>query len=331
MHNKIFLATTGNGIARAESSSNGDWSIENLLGDQKVSCFAADPNNPGVVYAGTDENGVLRSEDRGQTWTSLGLEHRIVKALAVSPHDPALIYAGTKSAHLFVSPDGGESWRELTGFRRIPFRWWWFSPAEPPDRRPYVQAISISPTEPDVVLAGIEFGAVVRSQDGGETWSRHLKGTLRDCHALIFHKENGDYAYEAGGTGGGASFSTDGGKTWRKAKRGLAKNYGVTCAADPARPEVWYLSIAPSPYKVFSENPEAYLYRSAEDGGWHPIGWEPHPMSEMPIVLQTDPQEPGHLYAGLTDGGVRFSQDQGETWEKLPFDLGVIYRSMILI
>ncbi len=54
-------------------------------------------------------------------------------------------------------------------------------------------------------------------------------------------------------------------------------------------------------------------------------------MNEMPITLVTDPQEPGHLYAGLTDGGVRFSPDHGETWEKLPFDLGVIYRTMIVI
>jgi hypothetical protein len=331
MNDRIFLATTGNGVARAEKNSNGDWSVENLLVDQKVSCFATDPSSPKTVYAGTDKRGVLRSEDRGLTWVQMGLQGEIVKSLAVSPHDPKLIYAGTKPAEIFVSRDGGKSWEELTGFKRIPFRWWWFSPAEPPDKRPYVQAISVSPTESEVVLAGVEFGAVVRSQDGGETWSRHLSGTLRDCHALTFHPVNGDWAYEAGGTGGGASFSRDGGRTWQKSKRGLAKNYGVTCAIDPIKPEVWYISIAPSPYKVFSENPEAYLYRSAGGAEWHPIGWQPHPMNKMPIALVTDPQEPGHLYAGLTNGGVRFSQDYGDTWEKLPFDLGVIYRTMIVI
>jgi hypothetical protein len=51
----------------------------------------------------------------------------------------------------------------------------------------------------------------------------------------------------------------------------------------------------------------------------------------MPIVLLSNPQEPGHLYAGLTNGSARFSPDHGDTWEKLPFDLGVIYRTMILI
>lgn len=328
---KIILANTGNGIARAEIGDDGKWHVEKVLSEKTVSCLAADPSDSQVIYAGTNGMGVLRSIDSGHTWKPNGMEGQVVKSLAVSPHDPKTIYAGTKPATVFVSRDGGNAWEELTGFRRIPNRWWWFSPAEPPDFRAYVFGIAVSPTKPDVVLAGIEFGAVVRSQDGGQTWSRHRGGALRDCHSLKFHAANGDWAYEAGGSGGGAAYSRDGGITWRKAKAGLAKNYGVVCAADPAKPEVWYVAVAPGPGKAYGENAEAYLYRASGGADWQPIGWAAQPFERMPIALVTDPKVPGHLYAGLTSGEVWHTADYGDNWEKIPFTFNSIWRSLILV
>ena len=326
---KTLLAVNGRSITRATADGSGNWSVETVLDDQGACCLAADPHNRQVVYAGTNGSGVYRSGDGGQTWATLGPAGHIVKALAVSPHDPDVIYAGTKPALLFVSRDGGQSWHELTAFRRIRGRRLWFSPAEPPDWRPYVQAIAISPTDPHVVLAGIEFGAVVRSSDGGRTWSNHVRGTLRDCHDMKFHASSGDWVYEAGG--GGAAVGRGNGRSWRKANAGLAKRYGVACAADPERPEIWYTAVGPSPAKSYGEQAEAYLYRAAGGADWAPIGWQPHPLPQMPIALVTDPAAPGHLYAGLTFGTVWHSADYGDTWQKLPFNLGRIWRTMLVI
>lgn len=327
---EILLAVSGRGLARASRGSNGGWKVDHHLEDNDVQCVAADPENAQRVFAGT-KNGVLASKDAGLTWQSSGMEGQIVKSLAVSLHDPDLIYAGTKPALMFVSRDGGSTWAELESFRRIPNRWWWFSPAEPPDRRPYVLAIALSPTEPQVLLAGIEFGAVVRSEDGGLTWSRHRRGALRDCHSLKFHARNGNWVYEAGGTGGGASFSRDGGRTFQKAKRGLAKSYGIVCAADPAKPEIWYVCVAPSPFNAFGDNPKIYLYRSTGGAGWQPIGWQPHPLPEAPTALVTVPGAPGHLYAGLHSGDVWHTADYGDSWEKMPFNLKSIWLSMLVL
>ncbi len=330
MKSMIFLATTGDGIARARQNGNGEWSLDYPLQGSEVSCLASDPTDNKILYAGTEGEGVLRSDDYGATWRPAGLAGQTVKALAVSPHDAKVIYAGTKPAYMFVSHDGGDTWNELDGFRRIPGRWWWFSPAESPFQA-YVQSIALSPDDPDVLLAGIEFGAVVRSQDGGQTWSGHRKGALRDNHSLTFHQTNGNWAYQAGGSGGGASFSLDGGVTWLKAKQGLAKNYGVASAADAEKPEVWYVSVAPGPGKAYGEQAEAYLYRASNGGAWQPIGWEAHPMSPMPIALLTHPSSSGLLYAGLTNGDVWQSNDYGDTWEKLPFNLTGIWRSLIVL
>lgn len=330
MNDKVFLTTHGKGISRACRGSDGAWTVEQFATDFEVTCLANDPSNPQILYAGT-RTGVLRSDDVGLTWLSVGMQGHIVKSLAVSPHDANVVYAGTKPALMYISRDGGGSFTELEGFRRIPNRWWWFSPAEPPDRRPYVISIAPSPTDRNVILAGVEFGAVVRSDDGGQTWSRHRKGALRDCHSLKYHALDGRWVYQAGGTGGGASFSQDGGLTFRKAKKGLAKHYGLVCAADPERPDIWYVCVAPSPFNAFGENPEIYLYRGMAAENWQPIGWEPHPISVAPTALITVPGAPGHLYAGLHNGQVWHTQDYGDTWEKMPFSFQGIWLSLLVI
>lgn len=328
---RVFLAGSSRGVARAERGADGAWRVESQLPDMDVTCLAKDPSTEHVVYAGTREAGIWRSEDAGATWGQLGMQARIIKSLAVSPHDPEVIYAGSKPALMFRSDDGGRSWGELAGFRKIPNRWWWFSPAEPPDLRAYVIAIAVSPTDPEVLLAGIEFGAVVRSDDAGATWSRHRSGALRDCHSLKFHVSNGDWAYEAGGTGGGASFSRDSGQTWEKAREGLAENYGIVCAADPGKPEVWYVCVAPSPYNAYGDDASIYLYRSSGGAGWTPIGWAQHPMRRPPMALVTIPGEAGRLYAGLTNGEIWHTEDYGDTWREMPFSLGPIWGSMLIL
>lgn len=320
INQRIFMAITNRQIVRAECG-NDDWQVEIVLAGPLPVTLAADPDDPDIIYAGTQGNGIYRSRDRGRSWTAWGLNGRIVKSLAISPHDTRVIYAGLKPAAVYKTSDGGLNWNELEGFRRISNRWWWFSPAEPPFRA-YVDALSVSPTEPEVVLAGIELGALVRSEDGGRTWSRHCRGALRDCHSLAFHNSDGQWAYEAGGDGGGVAVSRDSGRTWRRPKSGLAKKYGVACAADPDRPEVWYTALAPGPRKAYGKNPEAYLYRASGGADWEPIGWEPHPMGQMPRTLVTRSGSPGHLFVGTTYGHVWHTADYGDTWQRLPFDLG---------
>jgi len=329
MDRPIFV-TTGSGIGRAHKDAQQGWQVDTVLPDEDVRCLAADPLNPQVIYAGTQSSGLFRSQNGGLTWQRAGLEGQVVKAVAASPHQEGLLYAGTRPAYMYISEDRGAKWRELGGFRDIPNRFWWFSPAESPWQA-YVQAITLSPSDPDVLLAGIEFGATIRSEDGGCTWSAHLQGALRDCHSLKFHASDGDWAYEAGGTGGGASYSRDGGRSWHKTKAGLARNYGVACAADPQRPEVWYVSVAPNPGKAYGDEPQAYLYRASAGADWQAIGWEAHPMSQMPIALETAPESPGHLYAGTTQGQVWHSADYGDSWQKLPFEFPAAWRSMLIL
>jgi photosystem II stability/assembly factor-like uncharacterized protein len=337
MNANLFLSISENSLARAECAANGAWQVAFPLTGQDLRCLTADPRYPHILYAGMQGQGVLRSQDAGQTWQPAGLAGRIVKSLAVSafPGGNATgtgrVFAGTKSPpSIFMSMDGGVNWTELEAFRRIRSRWFWFSPAEPPFTA-YVQGIALSPTDPNVLIAGIEAGAVVRSQDGGESWSDHRPGAARDCHTILFHPTNGEWAYEGGGTG--PAYSRDGGKTWRQPKDGLDRRYCWAVAADPAHPEVWYVSASPGPFKAHSrDNAQAFIFRSVGGASWEKLsGGLPQPLNSMPYALITDRSVPGHLYAGLSNGDVWFSEDYGDHWGKLPFNLGGIHTALIVV
>jgi len=331
MERRTFIATIGKGIARATEGDNGQWQVETLLTGSDVNCIAGDPLDKRRVYAGTNGGGVLRSDDGGKTWRPAGLGGRPIKAIAARPTIPDLVYAGTRPAFMFVSRDGGDSWSELTGFRRIPWKWLWFSPAGKPFTA-YVQGLAPSPTDPRRIAVGIEYGAIVLSRDGGRSWTRHRKGALRDCHSLISHATRGEWLYEGGGSGSGGAFSRDGGRTWSRPRNGLDRHYGWAVAADPGRPEVWYLSASPGPFKAHSESDaQAFIFRN--DGGrWQKLGGGlPQPLDHMPYGLLTDPRAPGHIYAGLSNGNIWHSEDYGERWTQMPANLGRIERSLIML
>jgi hypothetical protein len=254
-----------------------------------------------------------------------------VKSLAVSPLERNTLYAGTRPAKIYASYDAGATWCELKGFRKIRSRRFWFSPAGWPFTA-YVQAIALSPTDPEVVLAGVELGAVVRSEDGGETWTEHRPGSLRDCHSLIFHSVDSDWAYEGGGTGAGVAFSSDGGVTWEQPREGLDRHYGRAVAAAPADPEIWYASLSPGPGKAHGDDAEAFIFRSIDGDPWEKLGGGlPQPLKAMPYALITHETKPDTLYAGLSDGNVWESPDRGDSWQRLPFNLGRIDRKMIIV
>ena len=179
MSDRVFISTLGRGLARAACTGGGAAVVEILLEDTAVTCLAADPLQAGRVYAGTQGRGVLRSDDAGSSWRPLGplgptgqLDSRAGRYDGQGDRRQP---AGKRMSsmrepnprRLFKSEDGGASWHELLAFQRIRGRRFWFSPAERPFTA-YVQAIALSPGDPARIVVGIEFGATVVSDDGGQ-------------------------------------------------------------------------------------------------------------------------------------------------------------------
>ena len=168
-----------------------------------------------TVYVGCRGGGLKRSTDGGDSFEELPLPERDVFSVAVSAADGA-VYVGTEPSRLFRSRDGGESWEELVALQEIPSRADWSFPPRP--WTSHVRWIAPSPHDREVVLVGIELGGLMRTDDGGASFSDHRPEAARDVHCLAWHPSAQGRAYEAGGDG--AALSRDGGRSWQRADAG---------------------------------------------------------------------------------------------------------------
>ena len=324
-----LIALADGRVTRA-SRDGDEWKVERPKIGSRVTCLSSGATGKGCAFVGTETGSILVSADKGATWREAGSVGKEIRSVAVAPSKPSVLYAGTKPSHVFASEDSGRSWVELVQFRKIPWRWLWLSPAELPFTA-YVQALAVSPADPEVILAGIEYGAVVRSADGGLTWEGHRRGAVRDCHSMIFHPREAARAYEAGGSG--AAFSKDTGMTWTQPRAGLDRRYCWAVAADPAEAGIWYVSASPGAFKAHGRgNAQAFIFRMGADGKWERLGGGlPQPLDNMPYALLTSPEEPRHIYAGMSSGEVWQSVDRGDAWERLETNLGSIERTLIVV
>ena len=248
------------------------------------------------VFAGTDGDGVLRSDDAGATWRAVGLEGPRIRSLAVSDER---VLAGAQPVAVYLSDDGGRTWGRLDSFPRRPY---WWQPATPPHREGYVSALAV---EGQTILAGIEAFKGFRSADGGASWTPLRRGFSRDCHELVLAHGR---AYE--GAGLGPSSSTDRGSTWRSLRAGLDRRYVMAVAVDPADPDCWYVAAAPV-LKAHTSDSRARVFRWSGDR-WTPVTEQ---LRELPHALLCP--APGTVVAGLRDGTILASPDRGETWRRL--------------
>lgn len=326
---RSFLSETWPGLELAERSG-GTWTVEGVS-DEDVRCLAV-AHSAGDIFAGTQGAGVWRSVDGGREWRRSGLDGIIVKSLATTRATPGLIVAGLKPAGVSISTDGGATWSESTAFRHISGRSLWRQPAEKPHHA-YVQGLAISPTDPDLIVAGMEAGAVVRSTDGGASWSNHRKGSCRDCHSLTFHEKDGTHVYEGGGgvMTAGIAISSDGGDSWTRPTEGLDRKYGWAVAADSERTDVCYVSLSPGPMKAHgARSAEAFIYRSVGLERWEPLsGGLPSPLEHMPYALLPEWDVPGRLYAGLANGDIWQTDDLGESWRRLDLEMRASHRALV--
>jgi photosystem II stability/assembly factor-like uncharacterized protein len=285
--------------------------VELTLEDGGARCLAVDPENPDTVYVGTSDEGLFKSEDAGKSWERLsGVEHPRVTAVAVSPIDGGL-YAGTEPSSLFVSRDGGASWRELEGLKNLPSAPTWSFPPRP--WTSHVRAIALSHEDPNLVVAGIELGGVMRSPDGGETWEDQSPGAYADCHSLAAHPSAPRTLYEA--AGGGFAESEDFGESWDAADAGMDRWYVWGLAVDLEDPTLVYASAASGPGRAHGAGfSDAAIYRRKAEGRWEAVL---EGLAAFPYALCADPGASGALYAGFGDGKILRSPDAGASWSEV--------------
>lgn len=141
--------------------------------DTSVLCIAPDPRvaESGVLLAGSAGGGILRSQNRGESWLvcNFGLYDFTVLALAWAPIAPAdawpqweVVFAGTEEG-VYRSPNGGRGWRRSEGLEGV------------------VQSLAVGQDfhTTGIVLAGTESLGLWRSSDGGRSFAQVTDGPQR--------------------------------------------------------------------------------------------------------------------------------------------------------
>jgi photosystem II stability/assembly factor-like uncharacterized protein len=317
---RIFVVT-GDEVVRFTLTGTRATDAESVLGVAAPSRIAVDPHDPNRVYVGTSDDGLYATDDGGASWREswAGVADRRVMSVAVSrSHQVAgvsVVYAGTEPSNLYRSEDGGKTWQLLPELRRLPSEPRWSFPPRPWTH--HVSTIALHPTDPDSLLVGIELGGVMRSLDGGRTWIDHNPQAHSDAHQLITHSLAPERVYEVAGQG--IAVSPDRGQSWRRLDDGLDRHYAWATAADPADPDLWYVSVSRSPYAAHGRGDgQAHLLRS-RGNGWDAIDhWgDKAALRRMPYALAALPEQPDRLLVGLRGGSMLVTGDAGETWSRL--------------
>ena len=124
-----------------------------------VEDIAYDPGTPGIVYAGTNGSGVLRSTNGGLSWQPVnnGINLGDAYDVEVEPAPPYRLFLG-QGGSVYVSEDQGEHWSYVQ---------------EPPAGISGYgkQPMHIAPGIPPVLYFATGSG-LYSSVDGGDTWQR---------------------------------------------------------------------------------------------------------------------------------------------------------------
>lgn len=131
--------------------------------------LAVSPQNPDIVYCGTEMGVVFKTTDKGKNWKPCNAVHNFggsIFALQVDPNDANVVYAGG-GQNLWKSTDGGDTWTLQHG---IVGR---------------VNSIRISPKNSQhvTICTGIikgEAGGFYTSTDGGRSYQLRFSGVCHD-------------------------------------------------------------------------------------------------------------------------------------------------------
>jgi photosystem II stability/assembly factor-like uncharacterized protein len=256
-------------------------------------------DDPSVVYAGTEEKGLYKSSDGGDSWVQKGLAGNAINDIAVDSTNSNVLYVGIghrfylQPGRVYKSTDGGETWQialeveEYASGNRV-------------------LSILIDSNDSQVVYAGVDGWdkQVYKSTDRGATWTGKDvgSGTGQDVDELVMTPAEFSPAAIYARSGESKIYkSTDQGETWQHIGADLSFPI-VDLTISPVDPAIIYVS---------HYEPEAEFYKTTDGGEtWSrqtTSGLPPGPLSDMAI------SPAGDIVAGCAEG-VFMSKDGAGTW-----------------
>jgi photosystem II stability/assembly factor-like uncharacterized protein len=287
----ITLAVT---LVSATTLWAGQWtSLGPDGGDVRSLNF--DPKNPDRIYLGTSTGSLFLSNDGGHNWTRLahlGGDDNVLDHITIDPQNPKHIYVSAwsvenqQSGDVYRSHDGGNNWEALPGMHGKS-----------------VRALAMSASDSNVLVVGALDG-VFRTKNGGNSWERISPASLaevKNIESIAVDPKNPDVVYA--GTWHLAWKTADGGANWQHINKGMIDDSDVfSVIVDSTDSSVVYASACSG------------IYKSESAGDlFHKLQGIPF-SARRTRVLKQDPNSPGTVYAGTTEGLWK-TIDGGKTWK----------------
>jgi photosystem II stability/assembly factor-like uncharacterized protein len=274
----------------------------------KVHHLIADPSDFDILYATVDEAGILKSTDRGDTWTwkNTGItDFRGRFELAISPVETNRLYAsaeGASHSELWISSNSGNSWSETTESGGSEPNWlgaqgW------------YDNTIVCHPTNVNIVyVGGIRLYKITLSGTQRTTQLLDVGSVHVDHHGLVILDDGGGNWRILDTNDGGVGLSGTSDANWDNPIDGLTTTqfYGVD-----KRPGA-----------------SAYFGGMQDNGTWY-SGFDPDRLAPWTRAIGGDGYEtswhfddPQKMIGGFQFNGLTRSLDGGQTWEPARNGLG---------
>jgi photosystem II stability/assembly factor-like uncharacterized protein len=314
----------------ARHAGSDQW--QHPLSDHETFVVHVHPTDRNVVLAGTSD-GVYRSTDHGKSFRRTNFPDTGVQiwSFLVDHTNPKLIYAGGSPISMFRSEDSGETWHKLP------------NPGMP-DRAvmPFacrVMRLAQHPAKPGTIFAALEVNGVMRSDDGGESWSDCSKDLIRlaqlphlkskivsdtynegmlDGHAIAISPADPDKVILA--VRMGLFETSDRGDTWQDMEVGRFSptTYGRDIKVSPSDPNTLYAALS-----VAAASKDGGIYRSTDKGAsWKRFDKVQVHGTIMSVALhQSDPDTV--VLGARYDGEIYGTHDGGNTWQSMPLPAGV--------
>jgi photosystem II stability/assembly factor-like uncharacterized protein len=268
------------------------------------------------VLVGTKKGAfVLSADDARSSWDVSGphFPGREVYHVKGSPADPDRIYAapgGWSGPSMQRSDDGGSTWHEInsefaydgpTGTHQ------WYDGSPHPWEFARVWHLEPSPSDPEIVWAGVEDAALFRTTDGGDSWheiaafrnqrsaDRWSPGAGGMClHTILIDPGNEERIYTAV-SAAGVFLTEDAGKSWRPINNGLESPWDLPETEDNIGHCVHNLAMHPDRPDVLFMQKHWDVNRSDNAGdSWYEVSG--NLPSDFGFVVDVHPHEPETVY-----------------------------------